>query len=154
MFTAYLLWSLLTGESVYKPKEWIEYSILRSGGGVVVLTVTVTVDLLARVMLTTRRRRGWAGGVVTALYDHAVHHCSLTLISVCSAWTEGWHCPAGYRQPPGPGPPRHTATSSSPGSGGKYDKIDQPDQVSPPASRQPIGNLHLHLHLHLLLLRG
>ena len=58
---------------------------MRSGVGVVVMTVTVTVDLLARVMLTTRRRRGWAGGVVTALYDHAVHHCSLTLISVCSA---------------------------------------------------------------------
>ena len=82
---------VLTGESVYKPKEWIEYSMLRSGGGggVVVGTVTVTVDLLARVMLTSRRRRRRAGGVVAALYCHGVHHCSLTLMSVCSASTEG-----------------------------------------------------------------
>ena len=62
---------------MYKPKEWVEYSILRSGGGVGVMTVTVTVDGLARVMLAPRRRRGGAGGVVAALYHHAVHHCSL-----------------------------------------------------------------------------
>ena len=73
---------------MYKPKEWIEYSILRSGGGVVVMTVTVTVDLLARVMLAPRRRRGWAGGVVAALYCHGVHHWSLPLMSVCSASTD------------------------------------------------------------------
>ena len=68
---------------MYKPKEWIEYSILRSGGVVVMVVMGLTV--VARVMVRRRRRRGWAGCVVTALYDHAVHHCSLTLISVCSA---------------------------------------------------------------------
>ena len=98
---------------MYKPKERIEYSILRSGVGVVVMTVTVTVDLLARVMLTRRRRRRWAGGVVAALYDHGVHHCSLTLMSVCSASTEGSYCPAGYREPHGPVPERHTTTTAS-----------------------------------------
>ena len=108
MLLLYLLWSLLTGESVYKPKEWIEYSILRSGGGVGVMTVTVTVDLLARVMLAPRRRRGRTGGVVTALYDHAVHHCSLNshLSLLSMNWgliLSGRH----YRQPPGPGPHRH-----------------------------------------------
>ena len=76
---------VLTGESVYKPKEWIEYSILRSGGvgGVVVMTVTVTVARLARVMLTSRTGRRMAGGVVAALYYHGVHHCCSLVYHVC-----------------------------------------------------------------------
>ena len=105
---------VLTGESVYKPKERIEYSILRSGVGVVVMTVTVRVDLLGRVMLRRRMRRRWTGGMVAALYDHGVHHCSLPLMSVCSASTEGSYCPAGYRLRPGRAPHRqhrqHTDT--------------------------------------------
>ena len=66
---------------MYKPKEWIEYSMLRSGGVMVVVgvTVTVTVVLLAGVMITTSRRDG-AGGVVAAL-----DHVSLCHVSLCTA---------------------------------------------------------------------
>ena len=60
---------------MYKPKEWIEYSMLRSVGLVVVgLTVTLTVVLLARVIFTSWTPGGWAGCVGAALYHPAVHH--------------------------------------------------------------------------------
>ena len=61
---------------MYKPKEWIEYSMLRSVGLVLLgLAVTLTVVLLARVIITSRRTGGGgAGGVGAALYHPALHH--------------------------------------------------------------------------------